>query len=92
MTWVSVWCRQFSIDFGHAFLSSTAEENCSSGSLGSGSIGNGWFEYDMSVNVSSGNGVSGNGTSGNGTSGTVSSRNGFLAMVILVTLVVLGVY
>ena len=97
VTWVSVWCRQFSVDFGHAFLSSTAEENCSSGSSGSGSTGNGsLLEYEMSVNVSSGdgvsgNGVSGNGTSGNGTSGTVSSRNGFLAMVILITLVVLGV-
>merc|ERR1712183_1138268 len=82
VTWVSVWCRQYSVDFGHAFLSPTEEENCGSGSSGSGTSGNG----------TSGNGTSGNGTSGNGTSGSESSRSGFLAIVILVTLVSLRIY
>jgi len=32
VTWVSVWCRQYSIDFGHAFLKSTEMDKCDSGS------------------------------------------------------------
>ena len=52
VTWVSVWCRQFSVDFGHAFLTATEEENCSRGSSGSGSSGNGSLEYETSGNVS----------------------------------------
>ena len=36
VTWVSVWCRKFAVDFGHAFLSDRVEENCNNGSLGSG--------------------------------------------------------
>jgi len=59
VTWVAVWCRKASVDFGHAFLSPTEELNCSSGS------------------------------SGNGTWGS-ESRSGFLALVVLVSLVALG--
>jgi len=32
VAWVSVWCRQYSIDFGHAFLTATDMDNCDSGS------------------------------------------------------------
>jgi len=32
VTWVSVWCRQYKIDFGHAFLSATDMDKCGSGS------------------------------------------------------------
>ena len=45
VTWVSVWCRNFSVDFGHAFLS--PKEDCSSGSPESGSSGNGLYEYEI---------------------------------------------
>ena len=30
MTWVSVYCEQFSVDFGHVFIGE-GEEGCSSG-------------------------------------------------------------
>ena len=40
MTWVSVWCREFSVDFGHVFLSPIEEQGCSSGSSESGLPGN----------------------------------------------------
>ena len=45
VTWLSVWCRNFSVDFGHAFLS--PKEDCSSGSPESGSSGNGLYEYEI---------------------------------------------
>jgi len=32
VAWVSVWCRQYSIDFGHAFLTTKDSGNCGSGS------------------------------------------------------------
>jgi len=32
VAWVSVWCRQYSIDFGHAFLTTKDSDNCGSGS------------------------------------------------------------
>ena len=47
VTWVSVWCRNYSVDFGHTFLSPTEELNCSSGSPESGSSGNGLYEYEI---------------------------------------------
>jgi len=34
VTWVSVWCRQYKIDFGHAFLSATDMAKCGSSQLG----------------------------------------------------------
>jgi len=85
VTWVSVWCRKFDVDFGHAFLSHTEEENCTNGSSGAESSGNG-----KSGNGTSGSGTSGSGLSGNGTSGSESSKTGSLA--ILVTMVSLGVH
>ena len=39
MTWVSVWCKEFSVDFGHVFLSPIEEQGCSSGSSESGLSG-----------------------------------------------------
>ena len=45
VTWVAVWCRKASVDFGHAFLS--PKEDCSSGSPESGSSGNGLYEYEI---------------------------------------------
>ena len=39
VTWISVWCRKFGVDFGHAFLSDREEENCSNRSSESGLSG-----------------------------------------------------